>query len=284
MNRATGLLRWAGILALFWAGSVVVFLLHLNFLGPGLRPLIHTVNIYLIVSAGLAVAGGVFALMRKASIAPWLIIAALVLFVVLDPVMTQLAGGPSNWSYWWFYLTDFSFAWSSEGPLQTVIYVMPVFGLVALAVAAFLSAMAFARRNSSVPSQRGGGTMDSGAMSSVPAGWYADPQGNPVDRYWDGEAWTEQSRPRMTPVSRGGPMVVGASRNGMGTAALVMGILGILILPIVFSLLAIIFGSVGIGRVNRGEATNKGVAVTGLVLGIIGMILGLLVGVALLAS
>jgi len=67
----------------------------------------------------------------------------------------------------------------------------------------------------------------------------------------------------------------------MGTASLIMGILGVIILPIVFSVLAIIFGSIGIGRANRGEATNKGVATTGLVLGIIGIVLGLIIGVAL---
>lgn len=60
-------------------------------------------------------------------------------------------------------------------------------------------------------------------------------------------------------------------RNGMGTAALVMGILG-LFLGWLFSLLAIIFGSVGIGRANRGEATNKGSATAGLWLGIIGFV------------
>jgi len=72
--------------------------------------------------------------------------------------------------------------------------------------------------------------------------------------------------------------------NGMGTAALVMGILGLFLFPIVFSILAIIFGSVGIGRVNRGEATNKGAATTGVVLGIIGLVLGLLIAVLIFAS
>jgi hypothetical protein len=30
---------------------------------------------------------------------------------------------------------------------------------------------------------------------SVPAGWYPDPQGAPVQRYWDGGAWTEHTAP-----------------------------------------------------------------------------------------
>jgi hypothetical protein len=29
----------------------------------------------------------------------------------------------------------------------------------------------------------------------VPAGWYADPDGRPVQRYWDGNAWTDQTVP-----------------------------------------------------------------------------------------
>jgi hypothetical protein len=27
------------------------------------------------------------------------------------------------------------------------------------------------------------------------AGWYADPDGQPIQRYWDGTAWTEHTRP-----------------------------------------------------------------------------------------
>jgi hypothetical protein len=31
--------------------------------------------------------------------------------------------------------------------------------------------------------------------SGVAAGWYPDPDGRPCDRYWDGNAWTLQTRP-----------------------------------------------------------------------------------------
>jgi hypothetical protein len=57
-------------------------------------------------------------------------------------------------------------------------------------------------------------------------------------------------------------------RNGMGTAALVLGILSFLC-GWILGLLAIIFGAIGIARANRGEATNKGMAVAGLILGIV---------------
>jgi len=122
-------------------------------------------------------------------------------------------------------------------------------------------------------------------MSSATPGWYPDPAGNPTERYWDGQTWTEQTRmlpgPSLGGAQRAFHTAGAAPRNGMGTASLIMGILGVIILPIVFSVLAIIFGSIGIGRANRGEATNKGVATTGLVLGIIGIVLGLIIGVAL---
>lgn len=29
----------------------------------------------------------------------------------------------------------------------------------------------------------------------IPAGWYPDPEGNPLTRYWDGSAWTDQTGP-----------------------------------------------------------------------------------------
>jgi hypothetical protein len=65
-------------------------------------------------------------------------------------------------------------------------------------------------------------------------------------------------------------------RNGMGTAALVLGVVAlVLVLLILFSplgvllgLLAVIFGILGIVRVNRGEADNRGQAVAGLVTGV----------------
>ena len=31
--------------------------------------------------------------------------------------------------------------------------------------------------------------------NSIPAGWYPDPDGKPSEKYWDGNSWSEQSRP-----------------------------------------------------------------------------------------
>ncbi|WP_370412264.1 DUF4190 domain-containing protein [Streptomyces fradiae] len=68
--------------------------------------------------------------------------------------------------------------------------------------------------------------------------------------------------------------------NGLGVAALVLGIVGLVtaIIPFLFwlgailGLLALIFGIVGTARAGKGLATNKGMAVTGLVLGVLAMI------------
>jgi hypothetical protein len=64
----------------------------------------------------------------------------------------------------------------------------------------------------------------------------------------------------------------------MGVASLILGILGLFTCPIIFSVLAIIFGSIGMGRASRGEATNKGVATAGLIIGIIGIPIGIILG------
>jgi hypothetical protein len=73
-------------------------------------------------------------------------------------------------------------------------------------------------------------------------------------------------------------------RNGMGIAALVLGILAILFCwtaaaGIVFGILAIIFGAMGAGRARRGAATNRGVAIAGIITGVLGLIVGIVFAV-----
>jgi amino acid transporter len=67
------------------------------------------------------------------------------------------------------------------------------------------------------------------------------------------------------------------ARNGMGTAALVVGIVALVtswtvVGGVVLGVLAIIFGAVGRSRAKRGEATNGGSAIAGLVLGVVSLI------------
>ncbi|MEO6712493.1 MAG: DUF4190 domain-containing protein [Mycobacteriales bacterium] len=73
-----------------------------------------------------------------------------------------------------------------------------------------------------------------------------------------------------------------AARNGVGTAALVLGILGVLSAVFLvggfLGLLALILGAVGLGRVNRREANNRGSAMAGVVLGLIAIAISVGVG------
>ena len=64
-----------------------------------------------------------------------------------------------------------------------------------------------------------------------------------------------------------------APQNGMGTAALVMGILQFFCLGTIGSVLAILFGKIGMNKADQGLATNRGSAKAGFVLGIVGLAL-----------
>jgi hypothetical protein len=89
--------------------------------------------------------------------------------------------------------------------------------------------------------------------------------------------------PRIPPPygqpAYGAQYVVRADRNGLGTASLVLGILGLIfsVVPVIgivawpLVILGLVLGLVGISRAGRGEATNKGVAIAGTVLSSIGL-------------
>ena len=71
-----------------------------------------------------------------------------------------------------------------------------------------------------------------------------------------------------------GPQVVlRGDRNGLGTAALVLGVIAVIFsfIPLVgiiawpIGITGVILGFVGLARVNRREATNRGVAIAGLI-------------------
>ncbi|WP_228031631.1 DUF4190 domain-containing protein, partial [Streptomyces phyllanthi] len=69
--------------------------------------------------------------------------------------------------------------------------------------------------------------------------------------------------------------------NGMGIASLSLGIIGAVLfclwpLAIVLGALALIFGVIGHGKARRGEATNPGQALAGMICGAVGIALGLL--------
>ena len=72
-----------------------------------------------------------------------------------------------------------------------------------------------------------------------------------------------------TPASSQGQPA--APQNGLGTAALILGILGVIgCLPYVGSILGIVLGKMGMTKADQGLATN------GFILGIIGIILAVI--------
>ncbi|MFF7727607.1 DUF4190 domain-containing protein [Streptomyces sp. NPDC008001] len=72
-----------------------------------------------------------------------------------------------------------------------------------------------------------------------------------------------------------------APSNGLGLAALVLGIVGTVLAPTVvlgavLGILAVVFGAVGRAKVRKGEATNPGQALAGLILGGVGLVVTVL--------
>ncbi|WP_171170367.1 DUF4190 domain-containing protein [Streptomyces sp. I05A-00742] len=77
--------------------------------------------------------------------------------------------------------------------------------------------------------------------------------------------------------------------NGFGTAALVLGIVSLvlsvtMIFGVVLGVLAVIFGAVGRAKAVRGEASNRGQALAGLILGSLALVASVLVLVLVINS
>lgn len=82
------------------------------------------------------------------------------------------------------------------------------------------------------------------------------------------------------PMPYGDYSVPTTIRNGMGIAALVVGVIGLagsisIVGGIVLGIVAVILGLVGRARVKRGEATNGGVALAGIIVGVFAIVAGL---------
>jgi hypothetical protein len=77
-------------------------------------------------------------------------------------------------------------------------------------------------------------------------------------------------------------------RNGAGTAALVVGVVSlVLAVLVIFAILAIplgiiaaILGMVGMSRARRGEADNRGHALTGLITGLLSIVVAVAIGIS----
>ncbi|MBQ0987242.1 DUF4190 and DUF4352 domain-containing protein [Streptomyces sp. F63] len=88
------------------------------------------------------------------------------------------------------------------------------------------------------------------------------------------------------PPQAGAPMAPLPPRNGLGIAALVLGLVGLVmgVIPFMFWLgailgvIALVLGLTGRGKAKRGEATNKGMATAGAVLGPVAVALSVAMG------
>ena len=106
---------------------------------------------------------------------------------------------------------------------------------------------------------------------------YQPPPGQP-----SGQAPAPGQAPGGGYPTAGYPAATGR-RNGMGTTALVIGVVALVLvvlllfspLGVLLGLLAVVFGIVGLTRANRGEADNRGQAVAGLVTGAVALVLGI---------
>lgn len=122
--------------------------------------------------------------------------------------------------------------------------------------------------------------------SNPPPGQYPQggsyPQGGPDPQsppsYPTGSPYGSSPYPPPPPGYGGAPQQ--QKKNGMGIAALVLGILSLALAifggfpGVILGVLAIIFGAVGMSRAKKGRATNRGMAIAGLVLGVLGAIIG----------
>ncbi|MFI1035034.1 DUF4190 domain-containing protein [Streptomyces sp. NPDC020951] len=77
--------------------------------------------------------------------------------------------------------------------------------------------------------------------------------------------------------------------NGMGIAGLVLGILAAVVfclwpLAIVLGILGVVFGAIGRGKARRGEASNPGQALAGIICGAVGTVLAIALGILVIVA
>jgi hypothetical protein len=117
--------------------------------------------------------------------------------------------------------------------------------------------------------------MSTGSVGQLPAaGWYPEP-GTGHQRWWTGTVWGDYAPPPIPAAASVAPATTGT--NGMAIAALVLGLLwgyGLL------SILAIVFGAIGMKQTADRNQSGRGLAIAGLVLGIVGAAIALILIIA----
>ncbi|MFF8775524.1 DUF4190 domain-containing protein [Kitasatospora sp. NPDC015120] len=98
--------------------------------------------------------------------------------------------------------------------------------------------------------------------------------------------------PSWAPYPYPYPMPAPQPRNGLGVAAMVLGIVGTVLglavilfwLSWLLALLAVILGAVALAQVRKGVATNRGTALAGVILGVVGLLVSTGAGVLVVAE
>ena len=160
------------------------------------------------VSGVLGITGAVFAFQGRLTIAPWLMLASLIVNLLVN-LLSQF------WVWPWGPFIYFSDTVEFFGLANTLMYSLADLAVYLMLIAFVLALIGFIR-SPRQPSRSTGDTDQSpgiavpNADGSIPEGWYADPDGKPAERYWDGSEWTEKSRPRTAATATA--MVAGAAK------------------------------------------------------------------------
>ena len=135
------------------------------------------------------------------------------------------------------------------------------------------------------------------ASGQTPAGWYPDPAGDTSKlRYWDGQAWTEQTQQRVSPEQLSSiattpiapepvyapgqtipvyaPVQPVKDRKGFAIAGLVLGIVSVVFcclswVDAIVSIIAIVFSVLGL------KSSKNKMAIAGVILGAVGLLLAI---------
>lgn len=121
--------------------------------------------------------------------------------------------------------------------------------------------------------------------NEIVEGWYPDPDGKPSERFWDGQRWTDQTRPQQgvtqtygtSPSPSDGYLPDGTLKKYSAAAVWAC-------IPLVWGLIGLICAVVAMGSTGRnGDRRGRGAAVAGLWLNILFIII-VGIGVAVNAS
>ena len=173
-SQARSFLRIAGSLAIV-GGVIGIILSPLELLTLGFLPIDLIV---LVIGGGLSAAGGMLALRETSPLAQWLMLAAVI--VTGLPALAQISMGAAGWFN-----------------ILRILSLLLTLAAFVLARVAFNKAPQMRNRAISAAPTTAAIAVPN-ADGSIPEGWYADPDGKPAERYWDGSEWTDRSRPRTT--------------------------------------------------------------------------------------